>query len=82
MRAIPKAHRDGWRFIPPGWLVILLGLAWAVFSFKQACAANGVNGQSDWCTVSQSGVLFCDYSSYQTCMANGHGDACVPNPER
>jgi hypothetical protein len=51
-----------------------------------AILVAGVLGQGSWCWVpGTSDQLFCDYSSYSTCMANNRkkeDGTCVPRPRK
>jgi hypothetical protein len=63
-------------------LLFLLAVLVFLLMAHDAARAATVTGQNDWCFISPSGVLFCDYKSYDVCTdANGVG-ACTYNPKR
>jgi hypothetical protein len=63
-------------------LLCLLAVLVFLLMALNAARATTVRGQNDWCFISPSGALFCDYNSYNTCTdANGVG-ACTYNPKR
>ena len=50
-------------------MIKLVSLA-VIISFALVVTADARNnrvGQNSWCWVSQNGVEFCDYSSFQSC---------------
>lgn len=42
-----------------------------------AHAKNGVVGQNEWCYVSDSDVMYCDYVTLSSCKAAHQDGSCV-----
>jgi hypothetical protein len=54
----------------------------ALLMAHYAASAATVTGKNDWCFVSPSGALFCDYKSYNVCADANGVVACTYNPKR